>query len=255
MTSVWRLLLVLGLCYLLLCAAMFVLQRKLLYYPTPAHPGAQNLILESEGLRLQVAQAQIGGQSKALLYFGGNAEDVAFSVRELAQLFPQHAIYALHYRGYGGSEGEPTEAGNHADALALWQMLRTRHSDIIIMGRSLGTGIATRLAARADGALQHLILVTPYDSMQAVAAHHYPWLPVKWLLRDSYQSVQYAPQVKAPCLIFAAGQDQVVPPVHAQKLWQAFGRGQARMVMVEGTDHQNISESVMYRQALLGIGG
>lgn len=255
MQILWRIVMALMLGYALLCLLMFFMQRKLLYYPTPAQANVPKLVLESGGVRLQIAYAQTAGQTKALLYFGGNAEDVAFSVRELAQLFPQHAIYALHYRGYGGSEGEPTEAGNHADALALWQMLRTRHSDMIIMGRSLGTGIATRLAARADGALQHLILVTPYDSMQAVAAHHYPWLPVKWLLRDSYQSVQYAPQVKAPCLIFAAGQDQVVPPVHAQKLWQAFGRGQARMVMVEGTDHQNISESAVYRQAMVGIGG
>ncbi|WP_338849567.1 alpha/beta fold hydrolase [Massilia sp. W12] len=254
MTNLWRIFLLLGLCYLLICAAMFVLQRKLIYHPTPAHPGAQNLSLENDGLQLQVAQAQAAGQGKALLYFGGNAEDVAYSVRELAQLFPQHAIYALHYRGYGGSAGEPNEVGNHADAWALWQLLRSRYAEITIMGRSLGTGIATRLAARADSALQHLILVTPYDSMQAVAAHHYPWLPVQWLLRERYASLQYAPQVKAPCIIFAAAQDQVVPPVHAQRLAQGFTPGRAQMLMVEGADHHNISETAVYRQALLKLG-
>ena len=104
------------------------------------------MTLDVPGATLQVCVRQRSGPD-ALIYFGGNAEDVSFSLNEFAAAFPQHSIYMLYYRGYGGSTGSPSEAALHADAQALFDQVQKEHPNIVLVGRSLGSGVAVRLAA------------------------------------------------------------------------------------------------------------
>ena len=235
--------------YLGACVALYLFQRSMIYFPQPgglAEPAAR-MVLQVPGADLHVMVRPHAGP-KAILYFGGNAEDVAANLPSFARAFPDHAIYLMHYRGYGPSTGKPTEAFLHADALALFDKVQREHPDIAVIGRSLGSGVAVRLASERPVA--KLVLVTPYDSIQEVAAQHYRYFPVRWLLTDKFESVVHAPAIKAPTLILQAESDAVVPSARTARLNAAFARGVATLVVVPGTSHNTISESPLYLDAI-----
>ncbi len=122
--------------------------------------------LPVEGAELVVTVRPHRGP-KAILSLGGNGEDVSRNLTSFGEWFPEHALYLLHYRGYGGSTGLPTEQSNHADAAALFKTIFTEHPEVAIIGRSLGTGIAVRLASERPAS--RLVLMTPYDSIEDLA--------------------------------------------------------------------------------------
>jgi uncharacterized protein len=225
-----------GLGYAGLCALLFVFQRSMIYFP-PGGSGTGEIARQVEGER-------------AVIYFGGNAEDVAYSLEELAAAFPGQALYLMRYPGYGGRPGKPTEAGIVAEAEALYARVRAEHRKITLVGRSLGSGVAVRLAAEREVA--RLVLITPFDSLEGVAAEKLPWLPVRLLLRDKYQSWRYAPKVSAPTRIIAAERDEVIPRASAELLLTRFRPGVASYAMVRGAGHNNISGFAEYTRLLAG---
>jgi pimeloyl-ACP methyl ester carboxylesterase len=226
--------------YLAFCLALLLLQRSLLYFPQPrtAVPGVELLRLplaDADGvLNISSAQPQRSG---AVLYFGGNAEDVALTVPSLAALFPERAIHAVHYRGYGGSGGRPSEEALVADAVAVFDQLRARHRDVVVIGRSLGSGVAVQLAAQRP--VQRLILLTPFASVLRLAAARFPWVPVPLLLRDRFESWRHAGRVDAPTLIVAAGSDEVIPVAEARRLAASFAPGLVRFTLVPDAGHNS----------------
>lgn len=231
------------------CAYMYFNQRAMIYFPTPVShaPGTQVLLLENEGVRLRIWHAGDAKQS-AIIYFGGNAEDVAQNIPQFERIFPDHALYLVNYRGYGGSTGHPTEAGLFADALAIHDFVRAKHGSVAVIGRSLGSGVAMYLASVR--AVDRLALVTPFDSLANVAQRHYPLLPVALLLRDKYQSVKRAAAIDTPTLILAAQHDEIIPRVHAERLAAAFPPARARMAVVPDTGHNSIGMSPFYADQL-----
>lgn len=222
--------------YLAVCALLFFRQRSMMYFPQ-AFEGGTVLSLAG-GAPVGVTLHEQPGPG-AVIYFGGNAEAVGHSLDELQAVFPGQALYLMHYRGYGATPGEPTEEGLFADALALYEYVRARHPQVTLVGRSLGSGIATRLASVR--AVDRLVLVTPYDSMAGVASHHYRWLPVRWLLRDRYESARHAAQVSAPTTILVAGQDEVIPLASSETLYRSFRPGLASFQVIPGVGHNDIS--------------
>lgn len=154
--------------YLLLCGYLYFAQRSLMCFPTPARDGRPHLVLAHDDQTLRVATREHVGP-RAVLYFGGNAEDVGESIEELAVAFPDAAIFGMHYRGYGGSSGEPSERALVSDALALHAHVAATHARITVIGRSLGSGIALQLARARP--VERLVLVTPYHSMRDLAQH------------------------------------------------------------------------------------
>jgi uncharacterized protein len=182
MSRIFLSLLVLSvLVYLGLCAALFIFQRSLIYLPQPRSPGINGttFVLPTTEANVLVSVRPHDGQT-ALIYFGGNAEDTSLSLPDFSSAFPDHAIYLLHYRAYGGSSGSPSEAALFKDALVLFDQVRAEHRDIVLIGRSLGSGIAVRVASVRP--VSRLVLVTPYDSLQEIAATQFPYFPVRWLL-------------------------------------------------------------------------
>ncbi len=238
-----------------LCAALFVFQRSLIYFAQPRAVTApeSTLTLPVDGAELVVTVRPHEGP-KAIIYFGGNAEDVSMNLANFSEAFPAHALFLLHYRGYGGSTGSATEQANHSDAAALFQKVHAQHSEVVVFGRSLGTGVAVRLASQAPAT--HLILVTPYDSIAEIAAAAYPFAPVKWLLLDRYESGLYAPSIKAPTTIIAAENDETIPRASTEKLLRRFGKGVATMTVIQGVGHNTLGSKSDYRktlQAALGV--
>ena len=235
--------------YGVLCAWVFFTQRGQIYFPTPvsATPGAQSLWLESQGERIKAWVVARPGP-RALLYFGGNAEDVAGNVEAFAQAFPDHSLYLVNYRGFGGSSGRPSEAGLVADALAVFDHVQREHPAVAVMGRSLGSGVAVQLASARP--VERLVLVTAYDSLVNVARGYFRWLPVELLMRDRYESARRAPQVSAPVLVVIAGADEIIPRERSDALAAAFAPGQTRVVVVPGVGHNTLDLSPQYLEAV-----
>ena len=255
LSATLRLLILLLLAYAGFALLMVLTQRSLIYLPQPRAlaPGVAEAWLQVGGVPVQLSVLERPG-APALLYFGGNAEDVSQTLPGLAQAFPGHALYLMHYRGYGGSGGRPSEAALVADALALHDKVSAAgHPRILLIGRSLGSGVAMQLASRRE--VDRLVLVTPFDSLAEVGAGHFRWLPVHWLLRDRYHSAAVAKDVSAPTLLIAAGRDDIIPPGHAQALQRAFAPGQARLELLDGVGHNDVERHPRYWALLVGEAG
>jgi pimeloyl-ACP methyl ester carboxylesterase len=231
---------VLVLVYVGICVLLYVAQRSLIYYPQPradTNPATRATLERPDATLILSVRPHAG--AKALVYFGGNAEDVSLSLPLFAAAFPQHAIYMMHYRGYGGSTGTPSEAALQADAIALFEQVRRDHAQITIVGRSLGSGIAVKLASQRPAA--RLILITPYDSLENIAASQFPYVPIKWLLKDKYESWRYAAAIDVPTLLIAAEHDHIIPRANTKNLLRHFRNGIAHLEVVAGADHNSIS--------------
>ena len=239
--------------YLAACLALFVFQRSMIYYPPAAAAlrAPQVSTLDVPGAMIRVAERSHPGP-RAVLYFGGNAEDVSVSLPQLNQAFTDRALYLPHYRGYAGSTGKPTEQALIADALALYDRVAALQPHILVIGRSLGTGVAIQVASRrkVDG----LVLVTPFDSLRELAARQFPYFPVRWMLRDTYESWRYAPNITAPTLIIAAQHDEIIPRASTERLLAHFRQGVASMEIVEKAGHNSISDKPAYGLLLQAAG-
>lgn len=233
-----------------LCAAMFFAQRSLLYYPVAGSvpAGAERLELAAGEATLRVWTRPLAGPD-ALVYFGGNAEDVAGNFAPFAAALPRRALYLVNYRGYGGSTGAPTEAALLADALAVYDHVRGRHANVAVVGRSLGSGVAVHVAA--ERAAAHLVLVTPFDSIENVAGGFYPFLPVRLLLLDKYDSAARVARIRAPTLVVVAGRDEVIPRARTDALIARFPPAQVRVEVVAGATHNALE----YESLLAGFLG
>jgi uncharacterized protein len=234
-----------GFIYLALCLALFLGQRSFIYFPPPksARNNEATLTLNVNGERILVSTRETLS-ADAVLYFGGNAEDVSHSLPSLADAFPDRSLYAMNYRGYGGSTGKPSETALIADARALFDRVHTDHPKIIVIGRSLGSGVATHIASEQP--VERLILVTPYDSLLTVATGQFGFLPLRWLMNDKFESWRYAPKVTAPTHLIAAQNDEVIPTASTQALYKAFPASRATLTVIPGVGHNTISESPDY---------
>jgi pimeloyl-ACP methyl ester carboxylesterase len=237
--------------YALACLSLFLGQRSLIYYPPPAaaFPAPVTTSLAVPGAVLRISERPLAGVH-ALIYLGGNAEDVSASLPTLARAFPGHALYLMHYRGYAGSTGEPSEQALADDAVALFDRVAASHPEVEVVGRSLGSGVALQLASRRP--VKKLVLVTPFDSIADLAAEQFPVFPVRWLLRDKYESWRYAQEIRTPTLVLAAERDEVVPAWSTERLVSRFAQGVAAVRTIPGVGHNTISESPAYVQALRG---
>ncbi|MGH8078862.1 MAG: alpha/beta hydrolase [Lysobacter sp.] len=235
--------------YLGLCAWMYSKQREFTYFPqfTRVDSRETDYELRREGATLRGWLVN-PGRPNAILYFGGNAERVEMSRDEFAALFPDSSVYLLAYRGYGASDGSPNEADLFADALALFDHVRARHSgSIAVIGRSLGSGIASYLASQRP--VEGLVLITPFDSLADVASAHYPWLPVRSLFRERYESTRHLADYRGPILVIRAGRDEVIPAANTNRLIAALATP-PRIVDLPGADHNSISDDPAYGKAL-----
>ena len=244
-----QLVLYLGLGYLMLCLGLFLLQRKMQYFPTPPLPikGAQAVSFDHQGITLRGWQAN-PDQESALLYFGGNGEQVEQNLEQFRQWFPHHSIYLIPYRGYGNSDGSPTEQGIVADALYLFDELSQAHPRITVVGRSLGSGVAVQVAASRP--VDRVVLVTPFDSALAVARDLYWMFPLSVLMKDPYRSDLLAPRIDAPSYVVIAGDDEVIPLKRTQALVDALGPNLQWSRKIEGAGHNTLSLYPEYGHAL-----
>ena len=219
---------------------VFMLQERMLFYPRPGPhsvAGADSVFIEAaDGTRLHAWHVEGAPGAPLVLYFGGNAEQVSWMAAEVRRHAPGSSWLLVDYRGYGSSAGSPSETALIADALAWYDRYAAGNKAIYLFGRSLGSGVAVQLAAARP--VRGVILVAPYDSMVEVGAHHYPFLPVRWLLKHRFESLPHAARVEAPLLCLVAERDEVIPIVHSKRLFGAW-KGPKRWVELPGAGHNS----------------
>jgi uncharacterized protein len=181
-----------------------------------------------------------------VLYFGGNAEDVLHAA-ESAGRIDARCLLLTNYRGYGQTPGKPSERAILSDALAIYDWLIRQPGvtadKIVVMGRSLGSGVATHIAAHRP--IRSAVLITPYDSIARVGQAHFPYVPVARLLNHPFDSESRAKSVDAPALLIAAERDNVVPIAHARKLFEAW-RGPKEIHVLRRVGHNDVDSAPEY---------
>ncbi len=227
--------------YSLVIASLFLLQRQILFRPAQDRPdfarvevaGLEEVALPTaDGLRLLAWFLPPRGEAPVLLFLHGNGGHIGHRTERIRRFAAQGwGVLLVEYRGYGGTPGMPSEAGLRLDAAAGLAALRGHgitDGRIVLWGESLGSGLATWLAARER--VGAVVLETPYTSITAVAKRRYPFAPVDALLRDRFDSLVHMPAIRSPVLVLVAGRDVIVPPdmghaIHAAapdgELWVA----------------------------------
>ena len=232
--------------YIAFAALMYFAQRSLMYFPertrtAPAAAGlpqAEEVVLDTpDGEKVIVWHLPPRGDAPVALYFHGNGGSLRLRVDRFRRVAAAGVgIVALSYRGYGGSSGTPTEAGLIIDARAAYAFAAARYpvSRIALWGESLGTGVAVALAAEKP--VSRLILDAPYTSTLDVARASYPFLPVRFLMKDQFRSDERIARVKVPVLILHGEADQVIPIAYGERLY-AMIPGEKRLVRFPGGYH------------------
>ena len=228
-------------------------QRKLLFNPTlirevqsPRSAGHRTravVLRANDGTRLAgwLMTPNGPGPHPAVVYFGGRSEEVSWVVRDAGTLFPGMTVLAMNYRGYGDSRGVPGEEHMVEDGCMLYDWLCSRQNvdaaRVAVVGRSLGSGVAVQVAKERPA--HSVVLITPYDSILALAQRKFRVVPVSFVLRHRFESVKYASLLSAPTYVLRAASDDVVPHSHTDQLVARMTRIHQDEI-VPDSDHMNI---------------
>ncbi|UCZ51396.1 alpha/beta hydrolase [Bacillus shivajii] len=240
----------------------YFFQERMLFYPQPLTEEEVNVINEQyvhiEETEIQVTndktihgwfinhEPKSATPSPVLIYFGGNAEEVSHLITDTKKI-DGWSIILMNYRGYGLSEGSPSEEAMFHDALAIYDHVKNKgnvdETQIAVMGRSMGTGPAVYLSSERD--VTGTILVSPYDSLTNVAKDRYPFIPVSILLKHHFDNISRAPFIETPLLTLIASDDQIIQPNHSKSLVEKWS-GESEKVVFDEKNHNNIQSSDNY---------
>ncbi len=239
----------LSIAYALMCFLLFVFQRQMIYFPTfeVNVPGIAHTTLDTGEVRIKVWTLN-PGKEKALIYFGGNAENVAYNIDDFGTLFSDRTVYLVNYRGYGGSSGSPHEKGFYSDALLAYDHFIQYHTSLCVMGRSVGAAVATYLASKRD--IDKLILVTPFDSAINVGKKLYWFFPMDLILKERLDSAGRAANITADTLIIIAANDRIIPYENTHNLVQAFNKTQVEVATLDDTGHNTVHLHPDYKKMI-----
>lgn len=236
--------------YCILALSLFLFQRRLIYHPaldyhTPAQADldgvAEKRLATPDGESLIAWRAMAAPGQPTLLYFHGNAGGLIERADRIKRFQREGlGVMLLAYRGYSGSTGTPSEAALIADAQLAHDNLiaeGVKADQIVVYGESLGTGVAVQLAAtRPVGAV---ILDAPYTGLAAIGERLYPWMPVRWFLKDKFASSEHIGAVRAPLLILHGSRDRTIPVSLGQALFEV-APSPKQMRVLEGAGHSDI---------------
>ncbi len=230
-TVLWILLLIAA-GYLIILLLMYLFQAAFIYFPTKniiATPEDRGLAFEDvylytdDGFRLHGWYVPAKESRGSVLFFHGNAGNISGRLESI-MIFNNLGlnVFIFDYRGYGRSEGKPGEQGTYKDAIAAWRYLtevqdKNPHK-VILFGRSLGGGVAAWLASEVNAG--GVVLESGFTSTVDLASEIYPFIPVNWLMRIRYPTIDYLQKIEMPVLIAHSRGDEVIPYHHGEKLFE-----------------------------------
>jgi alpha-beta hydrolase superfamily lysophospholipase len=269
--TLWSVLYILIGLFALYAAAMawlWLRQERLIFFPEPLPPDArlvrdadvQEVSVKVPGAILSALHLRLPNPRGLVFFLHGNAGNLAsWFVAAERYRAANYDLFMLDYRGYGKSSGRiESEAQLRADVRAAWDQVAPAYpgKPVVVYGRSLGSGLAAGLSAQLSQSGQPpamTVLVSPYRSMAALSAHHYPFVP-QALLRYPLRTEDEVPLVRGPLLLLHGLLDTVIPHSHSDALAQAArsGGAQARVVKIEGAAHNDLQEFETYLKAFFG---
>jgi uncharacterized protein len=224
----------------------YALQRTLIYYPSYARLDTLESLAKREGLFAwrNADQNYIGwrtqdGRGFPVLILHGNAGHAfhrSHVVSRLRKAGITAPIYILEYPGYGARAGAPTENSLVAAALEAIDLLPRR---IVLLGESLGSGVACQAAVRRKESVAGLVLLTPFDSLMSVARKHYPVVPSGLILKDRYQSSHALQEFQGPVSVIMADQDAIIPAESTRRLFESYS-GPKKLWRLPGSGHNEV---------------
>jgi uncharacterized protein len=243
-------------------ALMFFLQSRLVYFPDAqiiATPGDRGMAYEeisfdaADGVQLSAWYVPSQENRGVVLFSHGNGGNISYNLPFVEIL---HRVglstFIYDYRGYGQSEGKPSEDGTYSDIAGAWRYLtETRKvpaGQILLYGQSLGGPIAAKLAAEKTPAM--LILDSTFTSFVDIAGHHYPFLPVRWLARFEYNTLDHVKKVRCPVLVIHSPDDEIVPFSHGVALYEAAPEPKAFVKLRGGHNDALFLSAEAYRTGL-----
>ncbi len=236
------------LAYIVIVAIIYFFQRSLYYFPTRDMELPQNYGLDMEVLTLTTSDnIKISAwyykskeEMPVIVFFHGNAGHLGYRSTKFQDFINEgFGVLAISYRGYGTSEGSPTEKGLYEDAKAGLQYLHDsgiKNSEIILFGESLGSGVAIELASIYPD-ISALALEAPFTSAVDRGAEIYWWVPVRLLMKDRYESLKKIVSIKTPLLVFYSEEDEIIPAYHSKSLFEASPSKYKKLVQFENTGH------------------
>jgi len=261
----WLFLLLLA--YLLVMVVMMFLEESLIFFPIrypqgdwqPYGLSFEDAFFEAaDGTRIHGWYVPHDAPRAVVLYCHGNAGNITHRA-EILRVLHDHvgvSVLIFDYRGYGRSAGKPNEPGVLADARAARTWLANREaipqSEIVLMGRSLGAAVAVDLAA--SGGARALVLESAFSSMPDVAAQHYPWLPVRWLMRTRFDAAAQIASYHGPLLQSHGDSDTIVPIESGRRLFRAANQPK-QFLTLPGLDHNDFSPRTYYDRLAEFLGG
>jgi uncharacterized protein len=254
-----KLMLVLLTIYLTLVGFLFIFQRKLQYIPMGKLGNIseynldqfeEKILTTSDNTKILAWYKKPELGQKIIVHFHGNAGNLGDRSHKFDAFAKSgFGVLAITYRGYPGSTGKPSEKGFIEDGIAALHFLCEENGfepkDLILFGESIGSGVATQLAANANFAA--VILEAPFSSAASVAQKIYWFVPVKWMLKDKFESIKSAPQIISPTLIFHKTKDHVVPYSEGKKLFEAI-QSPKKFVTVEGFGHVDFEDEFLVKE-------
>ncbi len=230
MNNLILLLLILIFIYLFILISTYLFQRNLLYHPTENNYSGDKLIVSVEKIKIKTGSniellswyhKKNINDYKTILFLHGNAGSLENRIHKINNFKDLNVNFLLlAWRGFSGNKGFPTEQNLYEDAWSAIKWLKSegiKESNIIIYGESLGTGVATEIAQNKNFA--GVILESPFTSMIDAGKTKYPYLPVKFLLKDKYESNKKIQNIKTPILIMHGKVDNIVPFYMGEKMY------------------------------------
>ena len=247
--------------YLIFATMLYFLQERLIFLPSRLakgyeysfnHDFSEFNLTADDGAQLNALHFKVPQSKGIILYFHGNAGNLS-RWGEIARVISsayQYDVVIMDYRTYGKSTGKLSEAALYQDGQLFYNYILEQNpeKEIILYGRSLGTGIATRLAAQNEPA--KLILETPYYSLLDIGQRRFPFLPVKWFLKYQFKSFEYVNDISCPVAIFHGTKDEIIPVDSGKMLYQSIPGKHKQFFLVDGGRHNNLSEFVEYQSGM-----
>ena len=248
--------------YSVIVLFFYLFQSKFLFFPQPITSNpylTENIeevaVISSDGNRLHgwLYHKKQDSPQKLIIYFGGNAEEVSHMI-PMVSMFKDWAMLLINYPGYGFSEGKPGQESFFNAALAIYDFAVSRDDidseNVVLLGRSIGSGPAVFLAHERN--VRSVILISPFESIRAVAQSKMPFLPVGLILKHPFPSKKFADTVDAPLLAFYGSADSIIPQRHTKRLAESW-KGPVRLIELASFGHNDVFESQQMWEEIIGF--
>ena len=246
--------------YVLIAFLAYTYQERLVFFPSKmplnhTYDFCQDFeefnLTTDDGAKLNAVHIKQDSSKGLILYFHGNSGNISHLIH-VANLFSAKGYESIlvDYRTYGKSTGKVSEAALYKDAQLFYDYAKQRYQEkeIILYGRSFGTGIATWLASENEP--EKLVLESPFYSAVALGKHRFPFLPIDWLSNFRFPSNEYIKQVECPIYIFHGKEDNVIPYESAEKLFATIPGNNKEFFSIANAGHNYLQDFKVFKEGM-----